>query len=123
MISSDFSKRQAPRIAIGITMLVLYLASPEMVQAETILPDKFQLPGQLEANGTHFELNNSESLNITLISSEPVKLVLESIPRIVTLHLESISGATSTQIIMSGFAPLTAYNKFGICLAQTQFLS
>jgi len=28
------------------------------------------------------------------------------------MHLESISGATSTQIILGGFAPLTIYNKF-----------
>lgn len=112
MVSNDFFKGQALRIAVGITMLVLVLASPGMVQAETGLPDKFQLPGQLEANGTHFELNNSEYLNITLISSEPVKLSLESIPRMVTMHLESISGAGSIQIILSGFAPQTTYHKY-----------
>jgi parallel beta-helix repeat protein len=74
--------------------------------------DALQSHGILEANGTHFELNNSEYLNITLISSEPVKLVLESIPKMVTLRLESVSDATSTQIILSGFAPLTTYHKY-----------
>ncbi|MHC4635864.1 MAG: hypothetical protein ACYTBV_00005, partial [Planctomycetota bacterium] len=37
------------------------------------------MPGVIDANGTHFELIDSEYLNITLSSSEPIHLVLESV--------------------------------------------
>jgi parallel beta-helix repeat protein len=68
--------------------------------------------GRLEANGTQFELKNSSYLNITLDSSEPIKLVLESTPEMVTMHIESASSAASSQITMSGFLPSTTYHKY-----------
>lgn len=100
--------RHTLRIAFGISMLAILLAGAGVVEAETGLPGVLQIP----ATGMHFELNNSEYLNITLDSSEPIKLSIESIPKIVTMHLESINSATSTQIILRGFVPLTTYQKY-----------
>lgn len=40
-----------------------------MVSAEEVLPDELQMPGRLEGTGTHFELTDSEYLNIILDSS------------------------------------------------------
>lgn len=73
---------------------------------------EFQLPGRLESEGTHFELKDSSYLNITLNSSEPVKVILESVPEIITFRIESISGANSTQITLFGFLPATTYYKY-----------
>jgi parallel beta-helix repeat protein len=75
-------------------------------------PEMPTMPGRLEGTGTHFALTDSQYLNITLDSSEPIKLVLESVPEMVTMHIESASGATSTQITLSGFAPETTYYKY-----------
>ena len=77
-----------------------------------IPPAEPQMPGRLEGNGTHFEINNSEYLNITLDSSEPVHLILESIPEMVEMHIEAVSPATSTVITLSGFLPSTTYYKY-----------
>jgi parallel beta-helix repeat protein len=84
---------------------------PQIPQ-EPVLPDALQMRGRLEGTGTHFELNNSRYLNITLDSSEPIKLVLESVPEMVTMHIESASGVVSTKITLGGFAPQTTYHKY-----------
>ncbi len=75
-------------------------------------PQMPTMPGRLEGTGTHFELTDSPYLNITLDSSQPVKLVLESVPEMVTMHLESASGAASTEITLGGFLPSTTYHKY-----------
>ncbi|MDP3015275.1 MAG: NosD domain-containing protein [bacterium] len=87
------------------------------VNAEEI-PDfspMFEMPGTIESSGTHFEITNSEYLNITLDSSESIKLRMESIPEMITMMIEPMTSsttATSTQIILSGFAPSTKYYKY-----------
>ncbi len=80
--------------------------------ASVQLQEKLQLFGIPEATGTHFELNNSHYLNITVDSSEPINLSLESVPEMVTMSIESASGATSTKINLSGFLPFTQYHKY-----------
>ncbi len=74
---------------------------------------EFQSFGRLEATGTHFELDNTRYINFTLDSTEPVRVVLESVPEMVTMRIQSASsGATQTQITLSGFAPNTVYHKY-----------
>jgi len=69
-----------------------------------------QIPGRVEGTGTHFEVTDSEYFNITLDSSEPVNLILESIPQMIVIVMEAAQGATSTQITLSGFpASMTLY--------------
>jgi parallel beta-helix repeat protein len=74
--------------------------------------DPLQISGKLESEGTHFVLNNSDDLNINLESSEPIELVLEAIPEMLTIHISSSSGAATTMITMGGFLPLTTYHKY-----------
>ena len=121
MFKNNTYMERALRIGSGITVLVLLLAGVGMVQAELGVPnipsktgfsDPLQMPGRLEANGTHFEIKNSSYLNLTLDSSEPVNLTLESAPEMVTMHIGSASGAASAQISIGGFAPLTTYHKY-----------
>lgn len=75
------------KIIVGLIVAALFLslASAGVVRAEEGLPDEPQMPpqtpGRLEGTGTHFELTNSQYLNITLDSSQPIKLIMESVPK------------------------------------------
>lgn len=71
-----------------------------------------QIPGRLNATGTHFELKNSGYIDIILDSSEPIRLVIESRSEIVTMYIENATGASSASITLSGFAPITIYHKY-----------
>ncbi|MBI5147830.1 MAG: hypothetical protein HZA37_01615, partial [Parcubacteria group bacterium] len=51
-------------------------------------PDFFLPPGATEGEGTHFEITDSEYLNITLDSSETIKLSMESIPEMITMMID-----------------------------------
>nr|QNO49337.1 hypothetical protein HONBAIEO_00031 [Methanosarcinales archaeon ANME-2c ERB4]QNO49410.1 hypothetical protein JHKIABMC_00016 [Methanosarcinales archaeon ANME-2c ERB4] len=112
MISIKICNKNSLRIVIGITISILLLSGVEVIRAEVGLPDFLQVPGRLEANGTLFEMNNNEYLNITLSSSEPINLILESISEMITMNVDSINGASSTIITMSGFLPDTTYHKY-----------
>jgi len=82
-----------------------YLADPQV-------PTEVQTPGKLEDTGIYFELTNSEYINVTLDSSEPIKIVLESVPEMITLHIEPASNSSSAQITLGGFTPLTTYHMY-----------
>ena len=71
-----------------------------------------QLPGTVEGTGTHFEITDSSYLNVTLDSTETIKLRMESVPEMVTMFIEPASSATSTQITLKGFQPNTTYYKY-----------
>jgi parallel beta-helix repeat protein len=71
-----------------------------------------QMPGRIEGTGTYFEVSDSNYLNITFQSSEPVHLMLESVPEMIVMHIEAAEGATSIQITLSGFLPSTTYYKY-----------
>ena len=98
-------------LVINFLLLTRILVAQE--PNDVVIPqDEFQVPWNLEVTDTHFELTNSEYLNITLDSSKPIKLMLESVPEMIIMHIESASVATSTEITISGFAPNTTYHKY-----------
>lgn len=65
-----------------------------------------------ERNGIYFEILNSEYLNITLTSSEPVYILLESVPRAVSFIIENITAAQATTLTLSGFEPNATYYRY-----------
>lgn len=69
-------------------------------------------PSRLEASGSHFELVSSSYLPITIDSSEPVKLMLDSVGGMVWMYLEAVSQASSAELKVSGFIPGTTYHKY-----------
>jgi parallel beta-helix repeat protein len=71
-----------------------------------------QMPGSIEDTGTHFEITDSEYLNIALDSTAEIQLRLESIPRVVILHMKSASGAASTCITLGEFPASTIFYKY-----------
>jgi parallel beta-helix repeat protein len=101
-------------LAVG---LVVVFAIPAFAQDEPPIEDPpldegLEIPGIVEGTGTYFEVTDSEYLNITLTSSEPVNLRLESVSEMVVMDIEAAEGATSTEIILTGFEPLTTYYKY-----------
>ena len=62
--------------------------------------------------GTYFEITNSMYLNITLTSTETVRVLLESVPRIVSFLIESNDSETTTDLAFTGFEPSTTYYKY-----------
>ena len=99
-------------ISLSVAALCFSLVNVGNTWAKEEPQGEPQTPGVLEGTGTHFELKNSEYLNIILDSSEPISLILESVPEMITIQLESASSASSTQITISGFAPQTKYHKY-----------
>jgi parallel beta-helix repeat protein len=95
---------------IFLVTALLLLCWTGNVMAEEIFD--LPLPGTLIGEGTHFELVDSEYLNVTVDSTEPVKVMLESMPEMVTMRIESASSATSTRITLGGFVPNTTYYKY-----------
>lgn len=71
-----------------------------------------KIPGRIEGTGKHFEIKDSQYLNITLESSEEINLILESIPRIISLHISSSTSATFTNLIIRNLEPNKTYYKY-----------
>jgi parallel beta-helix repeat protein len=73
----------------------------------------FELPkiqaGIVEDTSKHFSITDSEYLNVTLDSTETIKLKMESIPEMVTLMIEPSFVSSSTQVTLTGFKPNTTY--------------
>ncbi|MHC4394231.1 MAG: PKD domain-containing protein [Planctomycetota bacterium] len=70
------------------------------------------MAGTIAGTGTRFEITNSSYINMTLESSEPVCLMLESVPEMVVVKLDAAEGATSTQVTLSGLSCSTTYYKY-----------
>lgn len=114
-VSSQKLDEVVMKIIVFITavLLCLSLGNVRMVRAEEPqIPLDPQVSGRVEGTAVHFELTNSSYLNIVLDSSSPIKILLESIPEMVTIRVESSSVATSSELTLCGFAPNTTYYKY-----------
>ena len=79
---------------------------------EPILSEEPHLPGIVEGTRTYFEVADSNYIDITFESTEPVHLRLESVPQMVIMDIERAEDADSTQITLGGFEPNTTYYKY-----------
>lgn len=71
------------------------------------------LPSTLSGEGTHFEITDSDYLNIIFDSTEPIKIDLESIPETISFLIRPVSPTTSSaQITIEGLEPSTKYFKY-----------
>lgn len=88
-------------------LVVLEINAMTIVSAEgTTESDMF-----IEGVGNYFEINSSPYLNVTLASTETVHVLLESIPGLISVLIESNSSATSTILDFGGFEPDTTYYR------------
>jgi len=83
----------------------------EIIEPE--LPREPSIPGRIEGRGKYFEINDSEFLNVLLKSSEEIKIVLVSIPKIISLSIESTSDEiNSTILTIEDLEPNKIYFKY-----------
>jgi parallel beta-helix repeat protein len=71
------------------------------------------IPGKIEGTGTYFEIKDSEYLNITLKSSKEIKVVLESIPKIVSMDIEAVREDKNAIVLtIEGLEPGKTYYQY-----------
>jgi hypothetical protein len=97
---------------LTITFLLVFIAGPAGVGAALAEDVPLQLPGVVEGVGTQFEVNDSEYLNVSLESSEPVSVYLSSVPSVLELWLEAADGALATGLTLSGLVPGLEYHLY-----------
>ena len=98
-----------PNFSLNLTNNLIQ-AEGEIV--EELLPEEPLMPGRIEGVGTYFEIKDSEYLNISLKSTEGIKVVLESIPKMISLDIESSSTTSLTELTIEGLEPNKTYYKY-----------
>ncbi len=91
-------------LIIALVLLVQSGNNTAFAQEEPVLLLEPQNAGTIEGAGTHFAITDSLYLNLTLESSQPVQLLLESVPTLVTMQIEAAVETTSSVITLGGFA-------------------
>jgi len=103
-------------VLLFLTMLGTQLVSTvkaEMTEGGATADTVYSVEeGLVEGVGTRFEVLNSPYLNVALTSTETVRVILESVPRVVSFLIESNSSATSTVLTFAGFEPSTTYYRY-----------
>ena len=70
-------------------------------------------PGQIENTGTYFEIKDGEYLDIILESLEEISVILESIPRMISLNIDNTDDNVDfTNLILTGLEPNKTYYKY-----------
>jgi len=96
-------------LIITSTLYVTFNLIP-VITAETT--EEYPAFSFVHAVGNYFEITNSTYLNITFTSTETVHVFLESVPRMISLFIESNSSATSTTLTFSGFKSGNMYYRY-----------
>jgi parallel beta-helix repeat protein len=89
-----------------------FILIPFFVRAQDF--DEFlmpSIPGRVEGKGKYFQIKDSDYLNISLESSEEIEVVLESIPKMISLDISSSIDATTT-LTIKGLEPNKTYFKY-----------
>ncbi len=96
-----------------ISCTLVWSVQPTFVLADSTSSYVDETPGMTAGEGSHFQITDSDYLNISLDSTETIRLELESVPKVITMRVEPVSAsATSTQLTLTGLAPDTAYFKY-----------
>jgi parallel beta-helix repeat protein len=95
----------------GIIAVAFFI--PCVAGASALFSQMSDLSGVAEGEASHFQITDSDYLNISLESTEIIKLKLESVPKVITMRIKSVSAeATSTQITITGLMPDTLYYRY-----------
>jgi len=75
--------------------------------------EAFTMPGRTQGTDSFFEITDSRYLNITLESSEQINLIMESIPKMISLNIGTVeNSADSVVLSLSGFEPNKTYYQY-----------
>lgn len=76
-------------------------------------PDDPLTGGMAEGTGVHFQVLDSQYLNITMDTVDPVKASIESVPEMILMKIEAESSdVLSTSVTLGGFLPSTTYHRY-----------
>ena len=95
--------------ALFLVLLLFAGTFPAMAEDPVEPP---AIPGSVEGTGTAFEITDSEYLNVTLQSSVPITLQLESVPSTVMMFLEPVEEIPTAQMTVGGLVPSTTYYMY-----------
>ncbi|MDO8529554.1 MAG: right-handed parallel beta-helix repeat-containing protein [bacterium] len=99
-------------ITVFFTAAVIFLFFSISISSAQVIDAPPHMPGIIEGSGTHFEVTDSEYLNVSLDSSEYISARFESAPEMVVLDIKSSAVISSTQLKLSGLTPNTTYHKY-----------
>ncbi len=102
-------RRKIKYFFVPIVALLFFVNGSYHVLAQGKL---FHIPGTLEGSGKHFEITDSNYLNISLDSTEDIDLGLESAPEMIILQLKASKTADCARFDISGLSPNTTYHKY-----------
>lgn len=112
---ANFQVRQRAK-AEEATQVDPLTASPETAEPQREeKPDPTEIktiPGITKGTGAHFEITDSQYLNLSLESSSPVELALESVPEMVTIDFEANLLTPTVEITLTGFPPEAKYHLY-----------
>jgi len=101
---------------VSIILIASAIMTPYLVFAVApgnLLSEKLAMPGAVKGDGTSFLINNSSYLNITLTSSENIRVFLESVPKIISLTVATgDSSGSSTELTLGGLDSNKRYYKY-----------
>jgi parallel beta-helix repeat protein len=102
-------------LMLGLVMAIVVPAAAEEIPP--VLPPE-TIRGTVFGTGTHFEVTNSDYLNVTLDSSEPISLTLSSFPEQILLELSPVSSPSTALITLRGLTPLSTFYLYEDGLAE-----
>ena len=79
----------------GILLTFSFISFLPQSMAEEIF-EEFRIPGHLEGVGNRFEVTDSFYLNVIVDSSEPIQLLLDSIPEVILMDVSSHSSSVKS---------------------------
>lgn len=98
-----------------LVFLSLVVPLVSLAQEAEQPPEKFLFPGRIEGTGNYFEIKNSQYLNTSLKSSEEIKVILESIPKMINIIVETAlneNEISSTILTIAGLEPNKTYYEY-----------
>jgi parallel beta-helix repeat protein len=103
-------KKRLLYVTIFLISFMLVGIQPAFSQDDPALHE----PGTVEGTGTYFQVTDSEYLNVTLLSTEPIDLILESAPRMIMMEIEVAEGIVATQTLLTLYSlePSSTYYKY-----------
>ena len=104
--------RQKLITTILLTLTIFFLfAAPVAAEDidDSLLPG---IPGRIQGTGTFFEIKDSKYLNISLQSDKEITVVLESVPKTISLIIEASSVSDSAILTFSNLEPNKTYYKY-----------
>jgi len=100
---------------IELLFFLLFGVFPVLVKAESFgFQNPFLIPGRVEGKGRYFEIKESEYLNVSLKSDKEVRVILESMPKLISLMIEGSeeSGPEKANLIIENLEPNKIYYKY-----------